>query len=458
MNLKQRFAFLFTGYVAIILFIACTTIYFLYAGYRQEDFYNRISLEGNEVYEVYQESKTADSLTGFNLLKEIRDRSIFNESILIEDSSGNRGLVIPNNKPIELTSILKEKAKKLKRYQYTDDTKTQHVLEFHIPTKTFIYVSGFDQLGFEKLKNLQIILAIVFLGGLIFTGVLSFLFVKQAVKPIVQLSNQMQLINIKNLSKRISLKDTKDEINQIASSFNSMMDRLKAAFDAQKSFVQHASHELRTPLAVMLSQTEVALNKDHSIEEYKNVFASLKEDQQNMIELANSLLLLSQYETANIDTDWPYVRVDEILLDSISQSQRSFRDIIIDFSFIKIPDHDADLQLKCNESLIKSVFTNLIKNGYQYSNDRKLIITISADELEIEVIFQNTGLQLSKEESSNMTLPFFRGQNADGKKGFGLGLSIIDRILALHNGSLDYYTATNELNVFKVKLPKLNHR
>ncbi|TAH11408.1 MAG: sensor histidine kinase [Sphingobacteriia bacterium] len=456
MNLKQRFAFLFTGFVAIILFIACTTIYFLYAGYRQEDFYNRISLEGNEVYEVYQESKTADSLTGSNLLAEIRDRSIFNENILIEDSSGNRVLAIPNDKTIEITSILKEKAKKLKRFQYTDSTKTQHVLEFHIPTKTFIYVSGFDRVGLRKLNNFQIILAVVFLGGLILTGVLSFLFVKQAVKPIVQLSNQMQLIDVKNLSKRISLKDTKDEINQIAGSFNSMMDRLKAAFDAQKSFVQHASHELRTPLAVMLSQTEVALNKEHTNEEYKTVFASLKEDQQNMIDLANSLLLLSKYETANIDTDWPLVRIDELLFDAISLSQRSFRDITIDFSFIKIPDHDEDLLLKCNESLIKSVFTNLIKNGYQYSINQKIIISILADNHAIEITFQNTGLQLSKEESSNMTLPFFRGQNADGKKGFGLGLSIIDRILTLHNGSLEYYTSTNDLNVFKVMLPKLN--
>lgn len=107
--------------------------------------------------------------------------------------------------------------------------------------------------------------------------------------------------------------------------------------------------------------------------------------------------------------------------------------------------------------MIKSVFTNLIKNGYQYSSNQKVNISILADEHEIEITFQNTGLPLSKEESLNMTLPFFRGQNAGGKKGFGLGLSIIDRILALHNGSLNYYTSADDLNVFKVKLPKSNH-
>jgi signal transduction histidine kinase len=234
------------------------------------------------------------------------------------------------------------------------------------------------------------------------------------------------------------------------------MDRLTSSFDAQKSFVQHASHELRTPLAVMLSQTEVALNKPLSNDGYKNVLVSLKEDQHHMIDLANSLLLLSQFETSDVDVDWPYLRIDEILVEAISFSQRSYRDISIDFSFIQIPENESDLILKCNESLIKSVFTNLIKNGYQYSSDKKIKISILADRNEIVVTFQNSGQQLTEEESKKILLPFFRGQNADGKKGFGLGLSIIDRILALHNGMLKYCSAKNEQNIFTVKFPKLD--
>ncbi len=454
MNLKQRFALLFTSFVAVILFIACSTIYFLYAKYKQEDFYNRISLEGSEVYEIFQESKKIDSLTSINLLKEVRDRSIFNEKLFIEDSIGRHVLAIPANHSIQLSQELKEKATKTKRFQYTDSSLTQHVIEFHIPTKSFIYVSGFDQVGLDKLKNLQIILAIVFFGGLFLTSVLSFLFVREAIKPIVQLSKQMQLTTVKNLSERIAVKSTKDEIKLIANNFNAMLDRLKAAFDSQKRFVQHASHELRTPLAVMLSQTEVALKKEHTNEEYKNVLASLKEDQQHMIELANSLLLLSQYEASNFDAGWPISRIDELLFESISLSKIIFPHIIIDFSFEKIPDNDLDLLVKCNESLMKSAFTNLIKNGYQYSSDRKISIKLVAFENEIELIFQNKGHQLSKEEIVKMSMAFFRGQNAVGKKGFGLGLSIVDRILTLHNGNLTYQAKGEDLNIFSVKLPK----
>ncbi|MFX8797645.1 histidine kinase dimerization/phospho-acceptor domain-containing protein, partial [Acinetobacter baumannii] len=75
-----------------------------------------------------------------------------------------------------------------------------------------------------------------------------------------------------------------------------MLQRLNNAFEFQKNFVHYASHELRTPLAVMLSQTESALNKNLSPENFQKVLESLKEEQLNLIELTNSLLLLSQYE------------------------------------------------------------------------------------------------------------------------------------------------------------------
>jgi signal transduction histidine kinase len=72
----------------------------------------------------------------------------------------------------------------------------------------------------------------------------------------------------------------------------------------------------------------------------------------------------------------------------------------------------------------------------------------------IEIDFKNKGLQLSEEEIKKMSLAFFRGQNATGKKGFGLGLSIIERILAIHKGSLMYHAVGEDWNVFTIKLPK----
>ena len=204
----------------------------------------------------------------------------------------------------------------------------------------------------------------------------------------------------------------------------------------------------------MLSQTEVALNNDYSKADYINVLISLKEEQQHMIDLANSLLLLSQYETTTFEADWPTVRIDELLFETIELSNKEYSDIQIIFSFLNTPENDTDLNVKCSESLIRSAFSNLIKNGYHYSLDRKIEICVALQTNSIHISFKNNGLQLTEEEIAKMALPFFRGQNAAGKKGFGLGLSIIERILAIHKGSLMYQAVGQDLNVFTIKLPK----
>jgi len=96
---------------------------------------------------------------------------------------------------------------------------------------------------------------------MLITAFFSLFFVQQAFKPLLTLNKQIKRTTIKNLNDRLAISENFPEINQIANSYNAMMERLSQAFDFQKSFVQHASHELRTPLAIMLSQTESAINK-----------------------------------------------------------------------------------------------------------------------------------------------------------------------------------------------------
>jgi len=109
-------------------------------------------------------------------------------------------------------------------------------------------------------------------------------------------------------------------------------------FEMQKSFVHHASHELRTPLANMLAQTESALRREFSLEEAKEILQSLKEDQQELIELTNSLLLLSQYEKIYYTPEWPEVRIDEVLYDTIAAVKKIFPNISLSLEFIRMPE------------------------------------------------------------------------------------------------------------------------
>ncbi len=166
------------------------------------------------------------------------------------------------------------------------------------------------------------ILIVVTMCGMLVHCYPAFFLVRQATRPITELSMQMQKISESNLQ-RLKVKTGRVNYEQrlVATQFNAMLDRLERAFELQRSFVHHASHELRTPLASMLAQTDLALRKEITLEEAKKVLSSLRDDQREMVELTNSLLLLSQYERTTLSPEWPVVRLDEMLYDTMSYDQ-----------------------------------------------------------------------------------------------------------------------------------------
>ena len=453
MNFKLRFALLFTSFVAAILLIACTSIYFLYATYREEDYYSRVQSEGNDLYEIYTNLRQESANVSQDDVLSLHRFELVNEQLFILDTSGAVVFKIGRKESLKLPVINLETFKYKKSIRFADLAGNQIVMSYKPMQQKILIVSAYDRVGLRKVSTMRLILAGVFGGSLFLTAIIAFLFVKQAIKPIVELSNQMQRTNELNLSERIWVRPAKDEINAIARNFNAMLERIRKAFEFRKSFVQHTSHELRTPLAVMLSQTEAALNSNYDIEGYRNVLMSLKEDQQNLIELTNALLLISQNEQMEFMDEWPYLRIDELLYDTVAYFNQSFPDAKTDIAFETMPLDDAELLVKGNESLLKSAFINLMKNAYLYSDDQAVRIRLMTSNKKVSIKFQNKGSQLSPEEADKMMIPFFRGTNVGKKKGFGLGLAIINRIIQIHKGELAYKAIEANLNNFVVLFP-----
>jgi signal transduction histidine kinase len=177
-------------------------------------------------------------------------------------------------------------------------------------------------------------------------------------------------------------------------------------------------------------QTESALNQTLSAEEYKKVLHSLKEDQQNLIDLTNSLLTLSRYETITNIKDWTLIRVDEIIYQTVDFVNQVWPETIVSVDFAPVPENEEDLIFKGNESLIRSAIQNLLKNAIQYSEDQRVNVVIDASAKDgVTLKIDNVGKQLTADEQSRLFIPFFRGENSTFKKGYGLGLSIVVRII-----------------------------
>ena len=451
MSLKFRFAALLSFFVSLVLLLSFTSIYLLYYNYRQEEFYDRVAAEGNEFAEVVNEFKDEKKADEVKMLQGLHNNTLYDECLEILDSNLVTINSLPDTFNYKFAPDLLQKLKKTNKEQFTIADR-QYVVFYKPDTKNYVVSAGYDIGGLKRLSNLRIILFAVFFTAVLLTIFLSFSFVRQLLKPLTKLSNQIKFINESQLSVRVEESKGNDEIAQIGQNFNSLLLRLHNAFESQKTFVHHASHELRTPLATMYSQTESALRKDLSTVEYKLLLNSLKEDQLEMIELTNSLLLLSQYEKLNTSKDWPDIRIDEVIYDTISFSKKLFPFADISFTFEQVPDNEEDLILKGNETLLRSAFGNLIKNGYLYSTDKKIIISVSHKSNLILINFDNIGNKINSSFDDLIT-PFYRGENSTNIKGFGLGLAIVDRIVKLHHGEIFYSYMDDKTNRFTIQLP-----
>jgi len=454
MRVRIRFVITLTLVVSAILAISFLIIYTLYSKNRETDFNNRLWANAYNAYKKQYHITDIDKALNSKLEYYLPGSPSNFHSIII-DSSFRILSINPNNISYAVDTNRLLSIKDSKEIYFSQDQLQGVGLYFNqYGHECYVIATGLDKFGLARLDSLKYIMIYVSIGSIIVLCIFTFLYVMIVTKPLILLSIQMRKVSENNLKQRVNVgkgNPRHNEIIRIARNFNGMLDRLERAFTMQKNFVHHASHDLRTPLATMLSQTESALRRDLTPQDSKKVLESLKEDQQGMIELTNALLLLAQYENINYTAGWPEVRLDEVLYDSIISMQKMFPGITINFDFSAEEVDEQYLYIKGNEVLLRSAFVNLLKNGVKYSDNSKVIVTMKPEAPKVTITFENRGPVMHPEEVERMFFPFFRGENAQQKKGFGLGLSIVKRIVELHKCQISYQVLNGNINCFKLE-------
>ncbi len=455
MKLRFRFIIFFSLVFSLLMLCSAFLIYLLFEKARERDFNRRLWAQAYASYSDWYQAPLPDSVK--EIVSGYHFNTIHQQQVIILNSKGET-VSIYNKKDSSLPSPSLLKEIERTKILYTKKGDVQQV-NLYIPTPqpAYVIVSGHDKFGFLRVKNLEHILTMMALIGVALIIGSAFIISSLVTRPLIRLGLQMQRISEANMEERIAIKPNRlnREESQIAIQFNAMLDRLERAFELQRSFVHHASHELRTPLAAMLLQTEFALSKNLTVEDARKVLESLKEDQQEMVELTNSLLLLSQYERTQTSQEWPVLRLDELLYETMGMVKRMLPNVNVSLEFAQVPDNELFLSIQGNDSLIRSAFRNLIKNAWLYSDNKSVAVTIDATATDIYLHFDNNGKLLSLEEQERLFIPFFRASNSASKKGFGLGLNIIQRIVTMHKGSVGYIIYNN-LNRFTLQFPKLS--
>lgn len=234
-----------------------------------------------------------------------------------------------------------------------------------------------------------------------------------------------------------------------------MLDRLENSFDAQKYFVSNISHELRTPLSTIVGELQIALIKDRSAPEYKEVIQLALADAQKLARLSNGLLDLAKASYDQTEIGRKQLRIDELLLDARNAVIKSNEGYRVDIQFEQEIENDDLISVNGNEYLLKVAFMNLMENACKFSADHQCTVTIHYQERVLVLRFTDKGIGIPVTDLPNIFTAFYRGNNQGYATGNGIGLSLTQKILAMHQGVISVTSTPGAGSAFTVELPHL---
>ena len=317
--------------------------------------------------------------------------------------------------------------------------------------KLYVYGNLKDQI---ELKNLlfNIFLLTVPLTILL-AGLGGYFLVRKSLQPIVEMSSQAKQITSENLHERLPIANAQDELGNLATVFNELLNRLDKAFEQQKRFMADASHELRTPLAIVRGESEVALSKTtRTTAEYQESLAIVHDESKRLTKIVEDLFTLARADSGQIQPDFTEIYVDEIVADCI----RSIHSLA-EKRHIKIEFVSSETHVKGNEKLLHRLFLNLLDNAVKYNRDNGSISVLIENK---QVTVTNTGSVIPSDEQLKIFDRFYRVDKARSRSnktatdGAGLGLSISSIIAELHQATLELVVSSEENTTFSVKFPR----
>lgn len=269
-----------------------------------------------------------------------------------------------------------------------------------------------------------------------------------AIAPIDRITRMARDISASDLSVRLQLPATDDEVGRLAETFDGMLARLDGSFKRERRFVADASHELRTPLAGMQAILSVMREQRRTLEDYDQALSDLSDEVSRMRALVEDLLQLARDKALALK-EVETVHVSDLLeslCDSMRQrAQQRGQSLLCDcFPGLTIQgDTDSLLRL----------FVNLLDNAIKYSANGTITVRADADEDILRVYFSDTGPGIAPEHLPHIFEQFYRVDSSRTTPGSGLGLAIAQDIAHAHGGKIHVESTSGEGSTFIVELP-----
>ncbi|GAB4019687.1 sensor histidine kinase [Spirosoma koreense] len=448
MLIRNRLTIIFTLLAMAIQVTLSLLVWYFYSLYRQEEFYSR--LEGKArvagrllISRRHLHDDFFKNMVRTDLL------TIVDEQISIFDI---RHKLVFTNRTLKESDYYKEKIPLLATRPLFE-FKSGHLESIVIPYRDrgqlfYIFASGYDRIGLAKLSALQQIILLVNILGFALIVLAGWYFSGRVLKPISRIVDEVEQITATHLHKRVNEGNRQDEIAQLAMTFNQMLFRLEDAFVSQRSFVSHASHELRTPLTNTLGTLETSLRYDQNPADWRDSMEVAVEELKKVIALTNGLLGLAKVTDGTVALS--AVQVDDCLLTAIGQVQTKYPDRNFPLQFRT--SADESFMVKGNAALLTTAFLNVLDNACKYSGEA-VSVQLQLTDGQIIVTVTDQGRGISEADATYILDPLYRGKNVEGVPGYGIGLAVTQKIIDLHQGTLQIDSQVNQGTTVTIRLP-----
>lgn len=292
--------------------------------------------------------------------------------------------------------------------------------------------------------------SVIFMLSVIIIGTLiMYIIAGVTLKPVKLLTQKITTIDKDQLSSRITDFSAGDELNNLADSFNSMLERLEATFIRESRFSSDAAHELKTPLTVIKTNIDVLyLDENPSKQDCLESLEVVKNQTNRMIVLVNDLFDMSTVNSCKMDD---LVKVNEVVEEIIQELAHRITEKQILLQLDLKP-----CSVKANSVMLKHAISNIVENAIKYNYEAgKIEVIVYPKESSCVIFVNDTGIGISDEQAKYIFEPFYRVDKSRSRNvgGAGLGLAIAMDIILKHQGTINYSSVNPTGSNFKIVLP-----
>jgi len=295
----------------------------------------------------------------------------------------------------------------------------------------------------------------------IFIGTMAFLIVlaafigwfmaRRAISGLEDMTHTARRISEGALEERVPVKTRGDEIDQLAITFNQMLDRIQKLLTGIREMSDNIAHDLKSPVTRIRGLAEITFTSDSTPEEYAHMAASTIEECDRLLDMINTMLVISETEAGAGKLDLEPLDISEL----IRNACELFRPIAEDKGILftcQVPDHP---DIKGDVRMIQRMISNLLDNALKYTPERGTVrVGMHPDSgKSVSISIADSGVGISREDLSHIFERFYRGDRSRSQTGIGLGLSLARAIARAHGGDIIAGSIPGKGSTFTITIP-----